>query len=244
MPNENVATPDTSAPSSGAIRSFTIALVLLNLLIIGLALFLPSGRVDPTHYFREFRLVTWFSFLQLLACSYLSILVFRARFRPVGEGGKLNPALLWAVLAGGFLFLALDELFSIHLMLGHLIRSLGDMEKSRYTKWVGDLIMISYAILSVGILFLFRSEILKFRRSWIPFGIAFFFLGATIVFDSSFLWRLEIILPDFFAPIFGGAGRGVTEESFKLLSECFFVIAFFVSLKDAPCSKAGTIEKP
>tara|TARA_R110002096_G_scaffold21440_7_gene69516 strand:+ start:1531 stop:2268 length:738 start_codon:yes stop_codon:yes gene_type:complete len=235
--------PNIASANRRLARRFGFLVFFANILVIALALLLPQAKGNPNYHFQEFRLITLFSFIQLIATAWISWKTSQTRTSQVQPNSEKSfwqrPRFLWIILTVGFLFLAIDELISIHLLIRNVIHQMAGIKLSRETEWIGDLVMISYATAALGILCFYRSELKLFQTSWVPFAAAFVFLALTIFFDTELVYELIPIFPEFCTVALDGAGRNVSEESFKLFSECFFLIAVFNCLTEAKNLKSA-----
>ncbi len=204
-----------------------LCLLGVNLLIIVAALILPPAREVPTYHFHGLRLISYVSVIQLILIAALAYQVYLER--PVPAEGAASPARglhsrnLWLVICLGFLFLALDEIVSIHVLLDKVSDALGH--------GIGTITL--YAIGAVGVLIYFRHEVILFRRSWLLFATGFFCLLLAIAFDSKEIYRIEPWLPRISEIFLSSSGRGITEESLELFSECFLITATYASVFEA-----------
>ena len=199
----------------------------IDLLFVVTALIVPPAREMPTYHFQELRLISFVSIVQLVVIAALAYQVYLERL----VQGEVTPEdfpsprsrNLWLVICLGFLFLAVDEIASIHVFLDRVSDALGH--------GIGTIFL--YAVGALGVLFLFRHEVVLFRRSWIFFTAGFFCLLVAIAFDSKEIYRIEPWVPKIGEIFLSYSGRGVTEESLELVSECFFIGAMFASVVEA-----------
>ena len=93
-------------------------------------------------HFGEFHFVTWFSFAQLLFLSVLSAKIF-----DIDVSGKTKHILrsagfIWAIIAFGFFFLALDEIFLIHEIIDVAIHTVFNIEETGLTDRIDDVLIL------------------------------------------------------------------------------------------------------
>ena len=220
-----------------------VLLICLTTAVIGVALILPGGSENPMAHFEEFRVATFYSVAQLLACSALAWAVFRERQREGNQAPKapfrLRSLHLWVVISFGFLFLAADDLLLIHEIIDKLIHLVGGIEETTATDKIDDYIIALYAIAALAVLCGFRREFLKFRSLWPYFLAGFLCLGGTIALDLKLTDSLIPLVPTW-ETILSEPWIGVWEESFKLYGGSFFVAAFYGSYLKVATAKAET----
>ncbi|MEM9283189.1 MAG: hypothetical protein AAGA96_15305 [Verrucomicrobiota bacterium] len=218
-----------------AFRGKTTGQVLLLILgvngaLIGLGLILPDAAEDPTEHFKEFRFLTFFSVLQLLACAALAWMVFHQRHEPSASPRPVRIRIqlthLWAFIALGFLFLAADDLLLIHEITDKLIHVVGGIKETTATDKIDDFIIALYGLGALALLWMFRREFLPFAKQWAFFVGAFLCLAATIALDLELTTSLIPLIPGS-QTLLSDPWRGVLEEVFKLFGEAFFLVAFY-----------------
>ena len=92
-------------------RTIFLLVFAINIFFIAIGLFIVK---TPLQYFgKEASPITWLSFFQLLTIAYLSWETFKLRKKSCSPVWK-DPALLWGIIALGFLFLSIDEVIRIH----------------------------------------------------------------------------------------------------------------------------------
>jgi len=143
-----------------------------------------TGR-GVNHLYKEGRVLTYLSGALLVATSVTAWLVYRRRLEP-GKGvvsGIATKAFIWALVACGFLFLAADELFEIHEAMDGAIHSLLNMETTRWTDRIDDLLIGLYGLIGVACLVAYRSEMQQFRAIWRWILVGFVLLVFSVLFD-------------------------------------------------------------
>lgn len=223
---------------------FTVLLLLLLfdlILIVSISIFSDN----PKEYFKEFNLFTWISFIKLLIISYLSWNIYTERKPPGGSFSFNNDHSIWFIVACGFIFLAFDELLSIHENVDKAIHKVLDMPETGLTDRIDDAIILIYATLGIAVLYSYKNELIKFAKSipYLAVGFLFLFLRISIDFitnrddvipkiisDEILVSKLAIVLP-------------VIEGGSKLLAETFFIFVFYSCFMQVKSSKAGTQEQ-
>lgn len=189
---------------------------------------------DPKIYYKEFQLVTFISFVKLLIVSRVNWNIFRLKGGSVRNIDFQNTYAIWLIISAGFLFLALDELFLIHEGTDKLIHFILGMKETGLTDRIDDLIVFIYAILGVLILYSYREEIYKYKRS-LPYILSgFAILSIRIVIDV-ITNRNDIIplyITDSHIVKYLNDILAIIEGATKLLAETFFITAFYYCLKN------------
>ncbi len=206
---------------------FSVLLFETFAIVIALALGLLQGNIEEP--FKERGLITWVSFFQLLLIAGLSWKVFRLNTIALNPRGWRSPHMVWAIIAAGFIYLACDELTLIHETLDKLIHNLFMMRENALTDRLDDIIVGFYGLVGIGILYYYREALKKYVETF-PFLISgFVFLFVMVGFDivgnryDPFLTMTENIS----LRAMLHAGLSVAEDSFKILSEGMFLVAFY-----------------
>ena len=198
--------------------------------VLGLALPLAIAAVTiaigktPAEQFDEGGLGTWASCLLLLACAATSLDVWRARRDPARLG---TSAVLWLVVAFGFLYLALDDGFSWHEKLDRFIhRKVLHIEPTSATKRIDDLIVGVYGLLALGVLYRFRDELLRVPGLVRIFVLAMGLMGVQVGLDG--LNHPDVVgaLPEKRQRRAAREWLPVAEETMKMVSEGVFLVGF------------------
>lgn len=197
------------------------------------AAFLLSALTGKNH-FGEGRFITFLSGLQLLAVAGIAMQILRVRCR--AEPGCLtrHPALVWGLIAAGFVFLAADEVLKIHEGLDELIHDLFDLEETGLTDRIDDLIVGLYGVIGLGVLFAHRRELLLHRVAvpWLVTGFVFMF--AMVALDA--LTNRPDVLTTLVAEEAAESLQhwlGMVEDAFKIFAEGFFLLGFLTALRVA-----------
>jgi lipopolysaccharide/colanic/teichoic acid biosynthesis glycosyltransferase/glycosyltransferase involved in cell wall biosynthesis len=209
---------------------FLGAMLGVNFLFLALAAALGWWlRGEPTSLIGDNRPVSDFSALQLLVVAWLAMAIYHAR-KPDSEGPHLQqPRLVWLLIALGFCFLTVDQLFDLHERADRAIHTLFRIQETAWTDRLDDLIVISFGVCGLGVLFACRRELTKFF-GLLPFlAIGFVFFGLSAACDIAS--NRHDLLPSFFAnPTIGeGVYRWVAaaDQIFTVIAECFFAAGFY-----------------
>ena len=176
---------------------------------------------QPAEQFGEGKLGTWASCLLLLSSATLAFDTWRAR-RPA------RGALLWLLIASGFVYLALDDAFSWHEKLDRFLhRKVLGIVPTDVTTSLDDLIIGAYGLVALALLYRFRDEIRRvptlMRLLAIAMGLMFLQVAIDVIDHEAVLRALAEKGPNrqllrLWVP--------VAEETVKLVAEGVFVLAF------------------
>ncbi len=171
------------------------------------------------------------SFLQLLIISRLSYKILKIRKpRNVSLSLKSSSA-IWGFISIGFLYLAADEYFSIHENIDYFIHYLFNMQETNLTDRIDDIIIGIYGIIGIWLLYLYREEMKRFKDAFPLLIAGFIMLFLTVGFDiltngkdilSMFLEANVVAL--IYHPL------ELVEESFKVMAEACYLVAFYMVL--------------
>jgi hypothetical protein len=187
----------------------------------------------PAEQFDEGKLGTWASCLLLIGVSAAAFDTWRARRDALGSG--VGPALLWLLVAAGFLYLACDDAFRFHEKLDRFLhRDVLHVEATALTARADDVIIGLYGLAGIGVLWWFRDEL---RR--VPGLIAVLALGMALMFAQV---GLDLANHDdvyaYLAP--PGPQRRllrqwlpVAEETTKLVAEAVFLLGMLRARRHA-----------
>jgi hypothetical protein len=186
------------------------------LVAIGAAVGVANG--DVKEQFGEHGLITKLSVILIVACAGVAWSVFRRRGGVLQRGAWREPRFLWALVAAGFGFFALDERFKLHESLDHRVHDLLAIEETAVTDRIDDLVVGAYGLIGLAVLAAYRTE-LRLSRPLIPFLVLAFVLFFTTVAFDVMTNRGEVWLP-------WGFQLSVIEDAVKILSECLFLAGF------------------
>ena len=206
------------SPASVALVLGITAFVLI---LAGLAgqlgpYFAGSGEVVTLFNLNsEHNIPAFFSMLLILAAALLLALI--AVFKKA-EGETY--ALYWAVLACGFMFMAVDEVMAIHEKLNEPMNRLLGKERSGifYFPWVAAGIVL---VIGVGLFFLKFLRHLPTKTRFLFLAAAAFYLGGVIVVE---------LIGNYFAAAHGTKSwtfivSGAVEEGLEMAGMIVFILA-------------------
>lgn len=202
-----------------------------------------------TMYFHEEAYTTQLSALQLLIASGLAWAVFRLqidtinlkKLRKFNLRSLQSPSALWLIIALGFMFLAIDEIWQLHEgVIQNSIFALFNLKKNFITVRINDFVILLYGLLGVISVYFYLPAIKNDRdrnhRTLQHLTIGFVLLFLMVILDTLGN-RKEI---PYIAQILPTATNlslrrslKVFEETVQLFSEAFFVGAFYSALQSA-----------
>jgi len=201
----NVRAPGSPPP---AVLPVAIVLAVGTLVLIALLLWLGVRHHDKAawHFF-EHRAGTFYSGALLLVSAALALAITR---RLTGRRfGRF-----WLVATVGFVYLAADELTSIHEDIDWWVnKRLGRRADDRWTDHIDDSLVLLYGVVAVAWAFRHRDALLRLR--WATCLLSFAFLGFIV---TSVLDVLSL--------------NAAVEESAKLFAEALIVSGLFAALRD------------
>ena len=208
-----------------SLRQFAWRIFGINGLAIALAL--TIYHLGGRDHFGERGFITFLSTGQLLAIAWLAQQIFQTR-RAAPAARDRQTALLWRVIAGGFIFLAADEFLSLHEVTDLLIHDLLGWPETPLSDRLDDVILGLYGVVGLGVLVVYRHAFKPFRPAlpWLKAGfILLFFMVAVDVITNG-----RDLLEHFFAA--GTADHLYTglihlEDAVKILAEAAFGVGFY-----------------
>lgn len=219
-------------------RKLLFLVLILNSVVVIAAL--EINRRSGVNHFDEGKFVTIYSFLQLLATFGIVLLInWYSRWK--------NPSLIWKIIAIGFIFLAADEVFTIHENIDFLIHRVFGIEETAVTDRIDDILVGLYGLLGIGVLFVYRNE-WKIYREAFPFFIFGFALLFGMVTLDVITNRHDILylIWDHHSASTIQTYLSLAEEPLKVFSEAFFILGFYIILqtvkagkKESAVTKAG-----
>jgi len=218
---------DKRSPLWAVVGIDTVAVVAA--VVVGLL------RGNPAKEFGERHSMTFFSSLQLLAVAWVSWDIYRIR-RPGREGSVWrSQALIWALMAAGFVFLALDDLLMIHEKTDKLVHALLGMRETPLSSHLDDMLVALYGIVGLVLLVVYRREVLRFLTVRGPLLVAFVLAFAMMAVGAANKRRFDI-----FGPYMNEARlmvlhrwSSVVEDSLKVFAEGLFLVAFVLARRRA-----------
>ncbi|MFW2440136.1 MAG: hypothetical protein ACN4GR_12265 [Arenicellales bacterium] len=223
------------------IKLVIILVLLWNLLTVCAAVMI--NIYNGANHFREGGFITILSVIQLLAISFLSFKIFLARDVTRVRSLLKKPSILWAIIGLGFLFLAADEYFLIHENIDRLTHHVFNLQETGLTDRIDDILVGLYGLAGIGVLIAYREELKMYRETFKFFIIGFVLLFTMVALDI--LTNREDILSliiDHHQVALVHHFLSRTEESLKVFSEAFFVIAFYgISQKAKPSEEEAVV---
>lgn len=197
--------PAPAPIDKGVFYRFYLELTNLRWLLVKIGLFLffaimlaflvtPSGKDLDYHFYKEDGLITVLSSFLLATAAAFSFVGKTQASRSNKKSAKA-----WGILALGFAYLSIDEVFQIHEQLGWLIDDFA--ESGIFRNW-NDIVVIVYGVISIPILWLLFPQIKQHRRMIVLFALAFIAYGLHTITDSLVEDATTISI--------------ISEESFKL----------------------------
>lgn len=226
---------------------FLRRIVAFNLAVIVFTILLGLWKTgNPSRYFGEGRYTTFLSAAQLLTIGGLAWQIFIVRNRQTALTGERRPLLqrahyVWLLMAAGFAFLAVDEVGELHERMDRFIIRGLDLPHNPLTDRLDDAIMMSYGLIGLGVLWIYRKELLAYQRCMrgpMMAGFGCLFLGLlcdTASNDDRFFHWLTGDLP--LAKKLNG-WFSAFEGALTLLPEGLFMAAFYAGWKETKASGA------
>ena len=118
----------------------------------------------------------------------------------------------WLLISGAFIYLALDDYFLIHERIDKRIHKIFQIRETGLSDALDGVIVLLYGVAAIAVVAVFRHSLQQYPGSFTYLGIAFVFLLLTIVLD---LFHIDVSIDS-----------GYLEESCRVLSEYFFLLAF------------------
>lgn len=210
---------------------FFLVLILNSLAVSAGVIIYSYTHVDP---FSEGGFITKLSVFQLLVTSWLSYKIFQARRAMSRHSLSRDSSAVWLIVALGFLFLAVDDIYMIHENLDHLIHEVFNMQETAITDRIDDFLVGLYGLAGIGVLIVFRDE-LKTYKEVFPFFICGFILLFIMVSLDMLINRNDILPLIFDHDQVDVLIVWITlaEDSLKVFAEAFFILAFYAVLQKA-----------
>ncbi len=198
--------------------------LIINVAAVALAIMFGD---PPAALFDEGGAMTFFSVAQLLMVFGLTRRTFLLRSAQVSNGNiRLRDwrkaHFVWAIIAAGFLYFALDDLLLIHENLDRLAHWVFGLEENALSDRLDDLILVFYGLLGVAVLILYRVELLRFRRPWPYLALCLSLFALTAALDI-LTNRDDILIGYFHLSERLFHSTEVAEESLKTLAVGAFV---------------------
>jgi hypothetical protein len=191
--------------------------------LVALMIYQHGGR----DHFGERGFITFLSTFQLLVIAGLSHQIAKVKTQ-VSSMSKQSATLVWRVIAWGFVFLAADEFLSLHEVTDLFIHDLFNLQETGLTDRLDDLIMASYGMFGLGLLWVYRDEFKPYKSALAFFKKGFMLLFMMILLDLAA--NEQDLLELFFAPDTANTIQrhlDHVEDSLKVFAEAFFLVAFY-----------------
>lgn len=194
---------------------------------------------SPKYFMDEGQPLTFLSCAQLLFISVLTGIIFYIRKGqyPYQTAWK-SPALIWLVLCVGFLFLACDELFSIHEGLDRTIHYQFNIDKTDFTDRLDDLILGLYLGIFCLAVYFGRKELRLYQpiRPLLASAIA---ITVSMIFLDALSHTTDIITNKTV-----NEWVNALEDGLKLIAVGFFLSSSYYSLTIAKQLFSHTVKSP
>jgi len=214
------------------IRLVFFLVLILNMLAVSAGVIICSYTdVDP---FCEGGFITKLSVFQLLVIAWLSYKIFQARRVKRRHALWRDSSVVWLIVALGFLFLAVDDLFMIHEGIDGLIHAVFNMQETAFTDRIDDFLVGLYGLAGIGVFIICRDELNRYREAF-PFFIFGFVLFFTMVSLDMLINRNDILplIFDYAQVEVLNVWLTFAEDSLKVFAEAFFILAFYAILQKA-----------
>lgn len=213
------------------VQSLLWKVLLANVLVVAAGA--VHYAVSDVNWFKEGALLTFWSFVQLIVVYRLCIKSFKIR-RGTQKTQWKDPIRIWAIIAYGFLFLALDEVFQAHENLDTLIHRIFSMQQTSISARIDDFIVGLWGLMGLGVLYYYRTELKQYNRC-IPYLIIAFILLFVMVGLDILTHKADILMLiyDYDSAKLIRDWLGKAEEGIKVIAEGFYIVAFYAVLQEA-----------
>ena len=191
--------------------------------ILALVIYHHGGR----DHFGERGFITFLSTFQLLAIAWLSDKTAQIR-RASPRTESNQSALLWRIIAWGFIFLAADEFLALHEVTDHFIHDIFNIQETSLTDSIDDFIVLLYGIFGAWILWINRLELKPHKQAIALLKRAFVLLFLMIGLD--FFANGQKLLELFLDPATANTVQFHLyhlEDSLKVFIEALLIVAFY-----------------
>ncbi len=202
-------------------RRVLVGLLAFDALVLGIAIGIGVAIGRPERLFAENQPVTWLSYFHLIACAFLAWELFKAAAAEEKTRHARSPAILWALVTLGFVFLALDDIAGVHESLDHAIHRALGITETALTDRLDDAIIALYGVIGVAVLFHYRDALLPHRRS------AGFFLAGFSIFAAMVAVDGITNRPDLITDKHLFVWLAVAEDAGKILAEALFLAGLY-----------------
>jgi hypothetical protein len=165
-------------PPPDALPGTAFILLVFSAAAVAVLVWLGHAWHDDTHrFFRERKVGTYLSALNLAATAVISALIARA-VRPA------RFARFWWVAAVGFVWLAADDLLVLHERIDRATHALLGLDPDHpITDRLDDLIVAGYGALALALAWAYRTDLVRLRWMVRILTLAFALFAAMVVVD-------------------------------------------------------------
>ena len=209
--------------------------VLLFIPVMNLVTLVAAHKIHSytgVDHFREGGVVTILSGFQLIAIAVLAYMIYRK-----------DSLVLWKIVALGFIFLAVDELFLIHERTNR-IEEFFELDQNPLTRHIDDLLVGVYGVVGLVVFAIYADRLKPYKES-----LPYYFCGFVLFFAmvaADIITHGNDILPlvfDHDTAITLHSRLSIAEDFLKLLGEAFFLLAFYTTWQIAN-SMAPVLKPP
>lgn len=169
-------------PPPGLLGMAFLLLVLCVATVVVMIWLGQAWHAEPHHFFRERKAGTYLSFVNLLATAVVSALIAR-RLRPAPV------ARFWWLMAALFVWVAADDLFTIHEEIDRTVHALLGLDPDHdVTDHFDDLIVAGYGVVAVALAHAYREHLASFPWMLVILAAASLLFVAMIVLDFLHDW--------------------------------------------------------
>lgn len=218
---------------------FPILLFAVDIALLTIAVLLGKR---PTSLMGEGKLITWVSAAQLIGLGLLSAMIYVIKKEKKTFSVK-DEVSVWALMALGFFFLAVDELTQIHENIKKWFHAGFNLMPTGWADRLDVLVTLIYGVIGIAVLLKYRRELSFTRqaRFFIIGGIVLFFISTGL--DAATEQR--DVLPALFQlmqwPWISIEWFGVAEEGTKLLAEASILSAFYLAYRENRKKQAASV---
>jgi hypothetical protein len=211
-----------------------IQLILLNAIFLASAILSGTLKGDIKIELGHLGLITWISVFQLLIIAAISLKIFKLNHAAFGFRNVKSTHILWVIIAIGFLLLALSEAVQIHSMIGQLICNSFNIKNPSFTSRIDDLIVVSYALVGIALLYFYRNTLKKHTDV-----ISLFFAGFSMLLIMVLIDILPYRVVHYLKHIFNTPAIEINQiwlplakDAAKLFAEGIFIAGFYHCFKN------------
>jgi hypothetical protein len=167
-----------SPPPPGLLRTGLVLLALSVAVVLALVALGHAWYGNPHRFFGERKVGTYLSFLNLLATGGVAAAIARGL-------GRAPVARFWWVAAVGFVWLACDDLFTLHEQIDRGLHALLGLDPEHpVTDHLDDLIVAGYGVAALGLAYRHRAGLQPLVWMQRTLGVAFALFAAMVIADT------------------------------------------------------------